>query len=378
MAMRFIYVAPCSGIYRMPASRGCERKQIIFPPLLLPWANIIAALACPDRGAQWLCRIQHSEQAMKSTNETLSQRASTISVQTALLSSLKMLAAAVVCGLAVSFAAAGIAIALSGEAEARLVQKQGPTAQAIADEIEATTDDLPAGPGTLLTGDGCDGVAIQALERDWQVRIDGNRIDVRVMQSFQVPADSAGAAIFHVQLPAGARLRTLGALTAGKDWPAQIITSEKYEQLPTATYLKLTRNALLVSTAARGTVMTSPIMNLQPEEIVTVQYTYELTMDADMRGNGQQAFTLPLDATEMQPATPGRAQVRAQVRAQGRDIAAPTKAALWVEWVGKNPSQVWGLPADASLELTKTRIDGFSWAANMIEPGAFLQLSWAK
>ena len=73
---------------------------------------------------------------------------------------LKMLAAAVLCGLAVSIAAAGITLLLTGSAEARRFQKepaQAATARAV--EAEGTEiDELSPTPGSMLIGEGCESI----------------------------------------------------------------------------------------------------------------------------------------------------------------------------------------------------------------------------
>jgi len=121
-----------------------------------------------------------------------SNQLGTLSTQAALWNSLKMLGAAMLCGLAVSIAAAGVAIILSNDAEARLVQKESSAFSPKHTEyVEEQASEPSPGPGVLLTGDGCEGMPVQALERDWQVRIDGRRVEVRVMQAFQIPAESA-------------------------------------------------------------------------------------------------------------------------------------------------------------------------------------------
>ena len=295
-----------------------------------------------------------------------------VSMHAALWNTIKMLVAAIFCGLAVSFVAAGIAIVLASEAEARLLKRETTsTAPPRLDDIEAddSKEALAATPGTLLIGDGCDSLPLQAVERDWQVRIDGNRIDVRVMQAFQLPAGSVEVATFHVQLPKGAGLRSLAAQTSGKDWSGHLISDDQYDRLAPADYLTLTRNRLLVSLASGGTIMTSPIMDLQAGEVVTIQYSYEIASDGE---GGRSSFELPLA-----PASHSTGWIPAAAEGIHPSKSQSTKGAIWVEWGNKNPSQVWGLPVDAALEISKSRIEAFSWSTQEIEPGAQLQLVWS-
>lgn len=303
-------------------------------------------------------------------NTPAPQQAS-VSTHAAMWSTLKMLIAAIFCGVTVSLLAAGIAIVLANDAEARPIEKDiATTAVQRPDDIRANdNEEFPPTPGALLIGDGCDGMSLQAIERDWQVSIDGNRIRVRVMQAFVLPAESSQVANFHVQLPRGARLRSLAAQTQNKDLAGHLISDEQYDRLTSATYLKLTHNRLLVSHSANGTVMTSPILNLRADEVVTIQYAYEIAADGE---NGNSSFKLPLaPADHSADGTLAAAE-------HGFVSQSPlTKAAVWVEWVGRKPTKVVGLPVDADLEITKSRVEGFSWAASDIRPGASLQLAWS-
>lgn len=295
---------------------------------------------------------------------------SSISIHAAMWNTAKMLMAAIFFGVSVSLLAAGIALVLANDAEARSIERDTATAAVQStDDIQANdNEEFPPTPGALLIGDGCEGLSLQAIERDWQVSIDGKHIVVRVMQAFILPADSSQVASFHVQLPRGARLRSLAAQTQDKDFAAQLMSDEQYDRLTPATYLKLTHNRLLVSHSASGTVMTSPMLNLHADEVVTIQYSYEIAAD----GNGGSAsFKLPLAPSDQ--VTDGT-----RAAAGGALSKTPsTKAAVWVEWIGRKPTHVVGVPTDADLEISKSRVDGFSWAAKEIRPGALLQLAWS-
>ena len=185
---------------------------------------------------------------------------------------LKMLVAAVLCGLAVSITAAGITLLLTGSAEARLFQKEFTTAVQTSEFDVANSDVLVPTPGALVLGDGCDGTLLNAIERDWQVRIDGERVEVRVMQAFQLPAESAEVATFHVQLIDGARLQSLAAQSSTRDWAGLVISAEEYDRLTPEEYLTLSRNKILASSSPRGTVMTSPLMGLNSGGLITIEY----------------------------------------------------------------------------------------------------------
>lgn len=328
---------------------------------------------------------------MKMVRENKSKPAGVTSANVVIGSFLKMLTAAIVCGLAVSFAAAGVALLLTSTAEARstLIETTNETTNKTtspsprsSDDREDDTEDEPgselsATPGMLLIGDGCDGIALRATERDWQVSIDGKRIRVRVMQSFQMPSLPIDIAAFHVQLPKGARLQSLAALTASKDLPGQLLSADEYDRLASADYLRLVGNRLLVSQTALGTVMTSPLPDLAPESLLTIQYTY--IVESTFR-NGLSEFLLPLEPLEPEAEQSERAYpgtITEPFPALSAN-AAGGAVSVWVEWVGRKPIRVIGLPADAALETVNARIERFSWATHGIQPGAHFHLAWTR
>ena len=101
---------------------------------------------------------------------------------------MKMLLATVICGIAVSLAAAAITLVLSNAAYA---------AAPINDlNVSSTRHNAPpapsifetrAFPGVLMSGNGCDADLLDVTDRDWKVTINGKYIDVRVMQTFVMP-----------------------------------------------------------------------------------------------------------------------------------------------------------------------------------------------
>ena len=283
---------------------------------------------------------------------------------------LKMLAAAVLCGLAVSITAAGITLLLTGSAEARLFQKEFTTTAQTNEFDVANSDALVPTPGALLLGDGCDGTFLNAIERDWQVRIDGERVEVRVMQAFQLPAESAEVATFHVQLIDGARMLSIAAQSSAKEWAGQVINAEEYDHLSPEEYLTLSRNKILASSSPRGTVVTSPLMGLNAGELITVEYKYVIALDS---ADGISAFVLPLETEE--PFADSHYNMGDNDTSPSTGWQA-TKGAVWVEWVGRKPLRVTGLPADADVEMSTSRIEGFSWATHAIQPGAHFQFAW--
>ena len=101
---------------------------------------------------------------------------------------LKMLFATVICGIAVSLAAAAITLVLSNAAYAAApinnmnvssTRHNAPPAPSI---IETR-----AFPGVLMSGNGCDADLLDVTDQDWNITINGKYIDVRVMQTFVMP-----------------------------------------------------------------------------------------------------------------------------------------------------------------------------------------------
>jgi len=289
---------------------------------------------------------------------------------------LKMLGAAILCGLAVSIAVAGIALLLTSSAEARPLQKatgaeMNADAKA-ADFDEPDLDDPSPTPGAILLGDGCGRTVLKAIERDWQVRIDGRQVEVRVMQTFQMPAESAEVATFFVQLMSGARMKSLSVQSSAGDWNGHMMGADEYDRLMPAAYLSLSRSQVLVSHSPRGAVMTGPFPALKPAELITIEYTYLIQVDAAGAGS---TLTLPLDAAdEYAMRRPSLDEPDAPLPSSSRSN---TRGAVWVEWIGRKPARVTGLPVDADLELSGTQVAGFSWATRAIQSGARFQLAWA-
>lgn len=257
----------------------------------------------------------------------------------------KMLSAAILCGLAVSVAAAGMALLLSSNADA----------------LEATTKRATgstAAPGTLMIGAGCDGALLEALERDWVVSVQESEIVVRVMQTWLMPKDFDGAAVFQMRLPAGAKLNTLSASTSAHDWEARQITAIAAAKLSPSAYLKLTREHLLVSTTPDGNVNTSPIMDLRGEDALVVQYSYRITSPMN---DAAGAIQLLLQPTQSEPSD---------------RAPEPARASVWVDFGQRKPKQLITAPQDANIEREQSLIAGLSWSSPGIAAGEKFQLAW--
>jgi hypothetical protein len=257
----------------------------------------------------------------------------------------KMLTAAIFCGLAASIAAAGLVLLLSSNAEAR--------EPSTVDAAEAA-----AAPGTLVIGPGCDGASLDALERDWVISVQENEIIVRVMQTWLMPKDFDGAAVFRMRLPADAKLNTLSASTPTRDWEARQIPAIAAAKLSPSAYLKLTREHLLVTAAPDGSVNTSPIMDLRGEEALVVHYAYRVSRPMnDAAGAIQLLLQPPQSESSDRVPEPGRASV-------------------WVDFGQRKPKQLITAPQDANIEREQNLIAGLSWSSPALSTGEKFQLAW--
>ena len=276
---------------------------------------------------------------------------------------LKLFTAAVVCGVAVSVTVAGIALLLAGEADA--------STQAI-----VANGDSPATPGTLLATRTCDGYAREATERDWYVRIDGNVIHVRVMQTWIMPADFEGAAAFAMTLPTGANLRTLSAQTANREIAARVIPQYEYERMRPADYLRHTREQLFAIKTQGGSVRTSPIPGLAADDTMVIHYTY--TANAVATGNGAgtaRSLTIALrENNNVDAAAEAITSGSADALTPTRRPATP--GTVWVEWAGQKPVALIATPRAAEIDHGVAGIDGLNWYTQAIQPGEKFNLRW--
>jgi len=110
---------------------------------------------------------------------------------------------------------------LKGEAEASAEFADTATGTADVDAVEQD-DTITPTPGSLYVGDGCEGVPLIPMEREWFVSIKGDFAEVQVQQTFAVPAahqqdnddgddlrDARSGLWFHALLPKGAQFISL-------------------------------------------------------------------------------------------------------------------------------------------------------------------------
>ena len=272
---------------------------------------------------------------------------------------LKMLVAALVCGLAVSVVAAGIALVLASEASASVTSKMSITHRNDAKPEVDSSAEVSSYPGLLLLGFGCDAEAIEAVERDWKISIDGNNIDVRVMQTFIVPDADVTAATFNASLPKGARLQRLNVHTSGKLWQGKFFDAAKYNKLSAVDFREISRQGMLIVQNDDNAISTDAIINIAAAETVTVEYSYRV------------AATTTAGLNNLIIALANENELTGQVPAS-RDVG----GAVWVEWVGKQPAQLFDLPGDAIVERADNRITGLSWEASQLKRNTHFQFAW--
>ena len=274
---------------------------------------------------------------------------------------LRMFLASVICGLAVSLVAAGIALVLAHDAFASETLKHVNSAGS-ASERRATdtgTETRPY-PGVLMISSGCDADAVDAVERDWKVTVKGKQIDVRVMQTFVVPAGDATAGTFNASLPGGARLLRLHVHTTGNVLIGKIFDAKSYDQLTAADFRDHSRNGMLTVQNDDGAISTDAIVNIAATEAVTIEYTYRMATD-DSQVPQYLFLTLANDNTPFD-------------HAAGNP---PTSGTVWVEWVGRHPRRMTQVPNGAFLETVGTKITGLSWIIRPSNFGAPFQLAWS-
>lgn len=265
---------------------------------------------------------------------------------------LRMIAAAIAAGLVISMVAATLAMLLSRTAEA--APATAPTANL-------------AGPGILAAGMGCDSVPIEALERDWWVKIEGRRAVVRVMQSFLLPEDSEGAAVFSAFLPGKAVLQSLNLQTTQAEYAARIMTRNESDAIEADAYRTLTRQSLIVTTDAQGEISTSLLPGLEESRVVTIAYAYAIPVEFT---GGKAHLALPLTETRF-------SSLDASMETGAIAAREPSRGSVWVEWTGSLPRRVDGAPTGAHFEREAGRIEALSWESLHLSPGARFHLSWS-
>jgi hypothetical protein len=260
---------------------------------------------------------------------------------------LKMLAAAVASGVGVSIVAAGLALVLSSSAEAETLQKNAIVKVASTQALQPTV-------GGLYIGGGCDRESVDAVERDWLVKINANTAEVRVMQTYLMPAEGPTTAFFEATLPPNAKLIALKAHTPEKILSGKVITLNDFAGMSRQELNKFSRHDALMMWSDEGTLSTDQIMNLIPNETVVVEYTYSINIQLQ---NGLHEFDLVLNNAD--------AAENGTISANKPNL---TSGTVWVEWVGAKPKRLTDMPIDVTLEESAQGITGISWFTPSLAP----------
>jgi hypothetical protein len=276
---------------------------------------------------------------------------------------LKMFAAAVGAGVAVSVVATAVALLLSRDvaAASTLSAHSAAIEQPYAAEVDPFGTE--ASPGDLFIGGGCDREAVEVIERDWQIRVDGSTAEIRVMQSFLMPIDGPTVAFFEAVLPKGATFKSLKSHGAGPSREAklasataQINARANVEKVDTVNQLVMWHDV------ESNIIQTAQIPNMKPGEPVTIEYTYTVRIDAN---HSERVLDLALA-----PA------VQDSYDANDTKRPATIPASVWVEWVGAKPKHLRGLSGDFALETAADGVIGLSWFSAATTAGHKLNVAW--
>lgn len=272
---------------------------------------------------------------------------------------LKMFLVTVICGIAVSLAAAAITLVLSHNAYAQHSMDADFAGASHNKLVTQSGADWKAYPGVLLIGSGCDADMLDATDRDWKVTISGKYIDVRVMQTFVIPAGDAMTATFNASLPSHARLLRWNAHTNGSFWQGKVVDAVAYGQLTQIELRQLSRGGLLIVQNDEGDISTDAIINIAATEAVTIEYTYRIATE-ETHSSQSLLFALANETTtnsELPERTP--------------------HVTVWVEWVGGHPRRLTRLPGGAFLETAESKITGLSWTNSQRNDDTRLHLAWS-
>lgn len=269
---------------------------------------------------------------------------------------LQILAAAIGSGVGVSVVIAGLALALSSSAEAQVLPKNSVVKATLAQSAQATV-------GGLYIGGGCDREPVEAVERDWLVKIDGNTAEVRVMQTFLMPAEGPTVAFFEAILLPKARLIALKAHTPEKILSGKVISIDDFAGMSRLELNKFGRHDALMMWNEEGKLATNQIMNLIPDETVVIEYTYSINTQSQ---NGLNELDIALNAAESEALFTTKPNL--------------TSGTVWVEWVGVKPKRLVGspvnMPVDVTLEESAQGITGLSWFTPSLAPATAMKFAW--
>jgi hypothetical protein len=272
---------------------------------------------------------------------------------------LKMLAAAVASGMGVSIVAAGLALALSNSAGAETLQKNAIVKVISTQSLQTAPVALQPTVGGLYIGGGCDREPVDAVERDWLVKINANTAEVRVMQTFLMPAEGPTTAFFEATLPPNAKIIALKAHTPEKILSGKVMAMDDFAGMSRQELSKFSRHDALIMWNDEGTLSTDQIMNLIPNETVVIEYTYSINTQFQ---NGLNELNLALNASENETISTAKPNL--------------TSGTVWVEWLGAKPMRLTDMPIDVALEESAQGITGLSWFSPSLAPATAIKFAW--
>ncbi len=276
---------------------------------------------------------------------------------------LKMLAAAILSGVGVSVVVVGLALMLANSADAGTLQKNT-ISNALSTQLRQVAPALLRSRvgGLYISGDR-DREPVDAVERDWRVRIDDDTAEVRVKQTFLLPADEPTAAFYEASLPPNAKLIGLKAHAPQKILSGRVLATNDFTGMNRDELNKLKRHGVLIMWNDEGMFSTDQIINLIPNETVVIEYTYSVSTHVE---NGPNELNLTLSAQESEMFVAARP-----------NLASGT---IWVVWVGKQPKRLINLhsamPTDVALEESAQGITGSSCFTPSLAPATIMKFTW--
>lgn len=260
---------------------------------------------------------------------------------------------------------------LEGEAGAS-ADFADPASETADGDVVEHDDTITPTPGGLYVGDGCEGVPLMPMEREWFVSIKGDFATVQVQQTFAVPAmyqqdnddgddtrEARSGPWFHALLPKGAQFISLTVDAQHGRRIGRWIDSSRDDD-PEA---PLENGDIRTYTYTGGDVTSlssEPITALVDGETVVVTYRYQMAVESTSTGRQLRLVLAPddLDETTDQPTT--------QLPA----------GAVWVEWKDAVAPALQRVPVGARVERRRGNIVGLSWASQLISPSEEFVLGW--
>ena len=257
---------------------------------------------------------------------------------------------------------------LDGEAGTSTALADAAAAPAGFDVVEHD-DTITPTPGSLYVGDGCEGVPLMPMEREWFVSIKGDVAQVHVQQTFAIPVahqqdadDVRGARSgpwFHALLPKGAQFISLTVDAQQGRRIGRWIDSSRDDD-PDA---PLENGDIRTYTYTGGNVTSlssEAITTLVEGETAVVTYRYQVPVASSGAGRHLRLALAAedLDETSDQPTTQSPA------------------GAVWVEWKDAVAPMLQRVPVGASVERQRGNIVGLSWASQHLSPSEEFVIGW--